>query len=97
HTRFRLPPWAQGIVGRLFVTSNLHHAHHHFQLPGTDCNYGDVFSVWDRLFGTYRDLDAVPIVFGLDTHLEASDLEIFCEPLRISPRKTAARSPAYRI
>lgn len=94
HTRFRLPPWAQAIVGRLFVTSNLHHAHHHFQLPGTNCNYGDVFSLWDRLFGTYRDLGATPIVFGLDTHLDATDFEIFCEPLRSRAAGVASRLSA---
>jgi sterol desaturase/sphingolipid hydroxylase (fatty acid hydroxylase superfamily) len=67
HVRFRLPPRAARIVGWLFVTPNLHHMHHHFRLPGTNCNYGDVFSIWDRLFGTY----AAPvenIVFGIDTH-----------------------------
>ncbi|PIH02801.1 hypothetical protein CS542_03340 [Pedobacter sp. IW39] len=40
------------MCGLLFITPNLHHVHHHFELPYTDCNYGDVFSIWDRLFGT---------------------------------------------
>lgn len=70
HTVFRLPPSAARRLGWLFVTPNLHHAHHHFEMPGTNCNYGDVFSIWDRLFGTYVDLSDEEPVFGLDTHME---------------------------
>jgi sterol desaturase/sphingolipid hydroxylase (fatty acid hydroxylase superfamily) len=69
HTSFRLPGRAAGIVHWVFITPNLHQAHHHFQLPATNCNYGDIFSVWDRLFGTYLDLPRSETVFGLDTHL----------------------------
>ena len=58
------------MLGWLFVTPNLHHTHHHFESPGTNCNYGDVFSIWDRLFGTYVDLAHEDTVFGLDTHME---------------------------
>lgn len=68
HTTFRLPPRPARIVGSVFVTPNLHHAHHHFQRPATNCNFGDVFSVWDRLFGTLLHLPSEQTVFGLDTH-----------------------------
>lgn len=67
HTVFRLPKLPARILGWFFVTSNLHHAHHHWQKPGTNCNYGDVFSIWDRLFGTYVDLPGEELVFGLDS------------------------------
>jgi sterol desaturase/sphingolipid hydroxylase (fatty acid hydroxylase superfamily) len=69
HTIFRLPPRTARIVGWLFVTPNLHHAHHHCRLPGTNCNYGDVFSIWDRLFGTYFEMEKDETVFGLDSHM----------------------------
>jgi len=68
HTTFRLPNWLSRALGYVFITPNLHHTHHHFETPGTNCNYGDVLSIWDRLFGTYIDLPADDIVFGLDTH-----------------------------
>ena len=68
HTRFDLSPTAARILGLVFVTPNLHHIHHHHRQPGTDCNYGDVFSLWDRLFGTFVDIPATDVVFGLDTH-----------------------------
>jgi sterol desaturase/sphingolipid hydroxylase (fatty acid hydroxylase superfamily) len=69
HTKFPLPFAAARLFGWLFVTPNLHHAHHHFRLPGTNCNYGDVFSIWDRIFGTYVEFAHEHIVFGLDTHM----------------------------
>ncbi|MDB5016432.1 MAG: sterol desaturase family protein [Mucilaginibacter sp.] len=70
HTEFRLSPRANKIIGLLFITPNLHHVHHHYQLPYTDCNYGDVLSIWDRLFGTYTELDREETVFGIDTHMD---------------------------
>jgi sterol desaturase/sphingolipid hydroxylase (fatty acid hydroxylase superfamily) len=69
HITFNLPPRAARRLGWLFVTPNLHHAHHHFQLPGTDCNYGDVFSIWDRIFGTFAPMPSDQIVFGVDSHM----------------------------
>jgi sterol desaturase/sphingolipid hydroxylase (fatty acid hydroxylase superfamily) len=71
HTVFRLPPRPARVLSWLFVTPNLHHTHHHFRTPGTNCNYGDVFSIWDRLFGTYVDLSDEDTVFGLDSHMES--------------------------
>ncbi|MGH6871109.1 MAG: sterol desaturase family protein [Rhizomicrobium sp.] len=71
HTTFRLPPGPARIVGWLFVTPNLHHTHHHCRLPGTNCNYGDVFSIWDRLLGTFVEIPCEETVFGLDTHMDA--------------------------
>lgn len=70
HTEFRLPERLNRIVGFVLITPNLHHVHHHYQLPYTDCNYGDVLSIWDHLFGTYGKLDKPQTVFGLDTHMD---------------------------
>jgi sterol desaturase/sphingolipid hydroxylase (fatty acid hydroxylase superfamily) len=68
HTSFTLPDKAAKILGWVFITPNLHHVHHHFKLPYTDKNYGDVLSIWDRLFGTYAELSADKITYGLDSH-----------------------------
>lgn len=70
HTEFRLSDRANKIVGLLFITPNLHHVHHHYRLPYTDCNYGDVLSIWDRLFGTFEELDREDTHFGIDTHMD---------------------------
>jgi sterol desaturase/sphingolipid hydroxylase (fatty acid hydroxylase superfamily) len=70
HTEFRLPARLNKIVGILFITPNLHHVHHHYKLPYTDCNYGDVLSIWDRMFGTLQELDKEDTHFGIDTHMD---------------------------
>ena len=70
HTSFRLPTGPGRFVGMLLVTPNLHHVHHHFRLPHTNRNYGDVFSIWDRIFGTFAELPEEETVFGLDTHFD---------------------------
>jgi sterol desaturase/sphingolipid hydroxylase (fatty acid hydroxylase superfamily) len=70
HTEFRLSDRANKIVGLVFITPNLHHVHHHYRLPYTDCNYGDVLSIWDRLFGTFEELDREDTHFGIDTHMD---------------------------
>jgi sterol desaturase/sphingolipid hydroxylase (fatty acid hydroxylase superfamily) len=99
HTVFRLPRLPARILGWFFITSNLHHTHHHWQRPGTNCNYGDVFSIWDRLFGTYVDLPAEELVFGLDSLADRDPDETLLKILsRIShSRWWPARGPRLRL
>ncbi len=94
HTVFRLPPRAARIVGWLFVTPNLHHAHHHYRLPGTNCNYGDVLSIWDRLFGTFFDMDGQEAVFGLDSHMDKETDRTALRILSSISRSSAGRGIA---
>jgi sterol desaturase/sphingolipid hydroxylase (fatty acid hydroxylase superfamily) len=44
----------------------MHKVHHHYVLPYTDSNYGNIFSIWDRMFGTYMELDRNKLVYGVD-------------------------------
>lgn len=83
HTQFRLNGVSAKILGWVFVTPNLHHVHHHHQLPYTDCNYGDVLIIWDRLFGTYGELDIKDTVFGIDTHPDSEVCKNFVEIIKI--------------
>ena len=66
HTSISLPKNAEKILGQVFITPGLHKVHHHHELPYTDCNYGDILCIWDRLFGTYAKLEPGEIVYGLD-------------------------------
>ncbi|MES2277984.1 MAG: sterol desaturase family protein [Bacteroidota bacterium] len=87
HTEFRLPKTVNKILGLVFITPNLHHVHHHYQLPYTDCNYGDVLSIWDRIFGTYTELDASDTIFGIDTHMEPAVNARFASIIKIPFQK----------
>jgi sterol desaturase/sphingolipid hydroxylase (fatty acid hydroxylase superfamily) len=53
HANLRLPERADRSLRWIFITPNMHCLHHSSYQPETDSNYGQVFSVWDRLFGTY--------------------------------------------
>ncbi|MDQ6763978.1 MAG: sterol desaturase family protein [Bacteroidota bacterium] len=77
HMNLRLPQYMDDIIGLLFITPNLHQVHHHYQRPYTDCNYGDVLSIWDRLFGTFKKLPAEDLIFGVDTHMKKEELANF--------------------
>ena len=44
----------------------MHKFHHHFERPWTDTNFGNIFSIWDRLFGTFVYDDPRKIRYGLD-------------------------------
>ncbi len=77
HTYIKIPGKTEKICGMLFITPGLHHVHHHFELPYTDCNYGDVFSIWDRLFGTYKEMKTNDIRFGLDIYQGYSTTNFF--------------------
>ena len=87
HTEFRLSHRANKILGFIFITPNLHHVHHHYKLPYTDCNYGDVLSIWDRLFGTFGELDREDTHFGIDTHMQENINSNFVNIVKIPFQK----------
>jgi sterol desaturase/sphingolipid hydroxylase (fatty acid hydroxylase superfamily) len=53
HANLRLPERVDRPLRWVFVTPNMHSLHHSSFQPETDSNYGQVFSFWDRMFGTY--------------------------------------------
>jgi sterol desaturase/sphingolipid hydroxylase (fatty acid hydroxylase superfamily) len=62
----------------LLVTPAMHRVHHLPEAPATDSNYGQCFSFWDRLFGTYRAPDsALPPSFGLANLADESFQSVF--------------------
>jgi sterol desaturase/sphingolipid hydroxylase (fatty acid hydroxylase superfamily) len=68
HANIRLPGWLDAPLSYVFVSPNMHKVHHHWRQPYTDSNYGAVLSIWDRLLGTYKRLDAKQIHYGLDRY-----------------------------
>ena len=66
HANIKLPKKLDKILSYVIVSPDMHKVHHHHKLPYTDSNYGNIFSVWDRLFGTYMELDTDKIIYGVD-------------------------------
>ncbi len=74
HSNIKLAGWLDDGLGLVFCTPNMHRVHHHYKQPYTDCNYGNIFSVWDRIFGTYRKVDNSQLVYGLDTYMDVKEV-----------------------
>lgn len=48
-------------LGRIIIAPYLHRAHHSTERNEHDNNYGAVFSIWDRLFGTFTEREPLEI------------------------------------
>ena len=66
HANIKLPKKIDYYISFILVSPDMHKIHHHYVLPYTDSNYGNIFSIWDRLFGTYLKMDRDAIVYGVD-------------------------------
>lgn len=93
HANIALPKKIDRILSWIIVSPDMHKVHHHYVLPYTDSNYGNIFSIWDRVFGTFYYLERDKIVYGVDTHMNAAEhnslrnlLQIPFQPKR-SPKK----------
>lgn len=66
HANIRLPKKIDNLLSYIIVSPDMHKTHHHHVLPYTDSNYGNIFSIWDRLLGTYLKFDRSDIIYGVD-------------------------------
>jgi sterol desaturase/sphingolipid hydroxylase (fatty acid hydroxylase superfamily) len=73
HANIVLPKKIDTLLSYFLVTPDMHKVHHHYVLPYTDSNYGNIFSVWDRLFGTFKTLDREKLIYGVDTHMDTAE------------------------
>lgn len=55
-----------GVLDRILVTPSNHRVHHAQNERYIDKNYGGIFVLWDRVFGTFaEERDEEPVVFGV--------------------------------
>ena len=66
HANIKMNQVLDKALRTVFVTPNMHRVHHHYLRPETDSNYGNIFSLWDKLFGTYRYRPTNELKYGLD-------------------------------
>lgn len=67
----------------LFNTPAHHRIHHASNQPYIDKNYGGIFIVWDRLFGSFAE-KSEPIRYGLTKNIETDN------PLKVNYHELAA-------
>jgi sterol desaturase/sphingolipid hydroxylase (fatty acid hydroxylase superfamily) len=68
HGNIRLPERLERCLQLVLVTVDMHRIHHSVSFAEGSVNYATVFSIWDRLFGTYAHLTRAQhdsIIFGV--------------------------------
>ena len=68
HGNVRLPPSWEAVLQKIVVTPDMHRLHHSVALDEANSNFGFLFSFWDRLFATHRQISPAAhekVQFGL--------------------------------
>jgi len=86
HGDIDLPLRFERALGRVCVTPALHRRHHAKLGPDRDPNFGTIWSIWDRLLGTFVDNDSATAV---DTGLPGFDHVTLPRALVLPLRRTA--------
>jgi sterol desaturase/sphingolipid hydroxylase (fatty acid hydroxylase superfamily) len=96
HANINIPLALDKALRTVIVTPNMHRVHHHYKLPYTDTNFGNIFSFWDRLFGTYAAVDNRKLKYGIDTFMASEEHQNIGTMLRIpfmKSRRTSDQEP----
>jgi len=101
HANIRIPKTLDRMISWVFISPDMHKVHHHYKLPYTNTNYGNIFSFWDRIFGTFAEVkDIKTLVYGLDTypvHKEHSNLGQLLKHPFLPYRKPTAEDQKVEI
>ena len=67
HANVRAPARLDRALALVTTWPHMHKIHHSRRAAETNTNYGNLFSLWDRLFGTYTPSSrGTQVVYGLD-------------------------------
>lgn len=100
HANVRFPEAADRVLRLLIITPAMHRVHHSDLVAEQNTNFGTIFSLWDRLFGTYRakaDRDADHARCGLSEMANGSDLsaaKLLVLPFRRTPAQDSQQADA---
>ncbi len=73
HANLRAPLWLDRALALVTTWPHLHKIHHSRDAAQTDTNYGNLLSIWDRVFGTFTPSSlGTRVVYGLDGLDDAS-------------------------
>lgn len=74
HANLHIPEPIDRLFSYVIVTPDMHKVHHHFRQPYTDSNYGNIFSIWDRIFQTYSAVQKTTgLRYGINTHMDEKE------------------------
>jgi len=88
HANIKIPIKLDYLLSYIIITPNMHKIHHHYEMPLTDSNYGNIFSIWDRIFNTFSKIDnQKSIVYGIDTYMDKLETNKLIVLLKIPFKK----------
>ncbi len=88
HANIQMPKRLDRALSLVFVTPYMHKVHHHYTQPLTDTNYGNIFAIWDRVFGTFAQVDDTKeLKYGIDTHMDPKEHDDVVNLLKIPFQK----------
>lgn len=73
HSNLKMPALLDYVLSFVICTPGMHRVHHHYRQPYSDTNYGNIFSFWDRIFGTYIKVDNTKLKYGVDTYMSPEE------------------------
>lgn len=65
HSNIAIPSKVNRWLVYAIVTPTFHSQHHSVIRKEADTNYSTIFSIWDRIFGTYYNNESPPVTFGV--------------------------------
>ena len=66
HANIKMNHYFDRLLRTVIVTPHMHKVHHSQDQKETDSNYSNIFSCWDRIFGTYvAEIDFRKLRYGL--------------------------------
>ncbi len=78
HSNLRIPEPFETMVRWVFVTPNMHRVHHSREEIELNSNFSTIFSMWDRLLGTYHmDVRQEGIVIGLKDYPDTRQVTLW--------------------
>lgn len=98
HANIRIPSKLDRCLSWIVVTPNMHKVHHHYRQPLTDTNYGNIFSLWDHLFDTFKYVGnpEETLHYGIDTHMAPEENDRLANLLQIPFQKYRAPRPSIK-
>jgi sterol desaturase/sphingolipid hydroxylase (fatty acid hydroxylase superfamily) len=91
HAKVRIPRGIERVLRTVVVTSDMHRLHHSNEQSLTNSNYGDIFSFWDKMFGTYQFMEweeQEKLTLGLEyfnTDEDQSIFKVLMQPFTYKP------------
>lgn len=83
HSNVRFPAKFENLMSMIVVTPSIHWVHHHAVAADTNSNYSAIFSVWDRLFGTWSGAKRSPdMKIGIENVADKSLIGLLLAPFQ---------------